>query len=54
MMYSLHPAAEQDVATALDFYNEHAGHMVAERFLAEFERVAKPVYQQREDEGPSR
>ena len=40
MTYSLHPAAEHDVATALDFYKEHAGLMVAKRFLAEFERVA--------------
>ena len=41
MTYSLHPAAEHDVANALDFYAEHAGRTVAERFLTEFERVAK-------------
>ncbi len=41
MTYSLHPGAEQDVAAALDFYSEKAGQAVAERFLEEFERVAK-------------
>jgi len=41
MTYSLHPGAERDVADALDFYNEHAGPAVAERFLEEFERIAK-------------
>ena len=41
MTYSLHPGAEQDVADALDFYSEHAGPVVAARFLEEFERVAK-------------
>src|ERR1035437_11119041 len=41
MIYSLHPGAERDVADALDFYNEHAGPAVAERFLEEFERIAK-------------
>jgi plasmid stabilization system protein ParE len=41
MTYSLHPGAERDVADALGFYNEHAGPAVAERFLEEFERVAK-------------
>jgi len=41
MTYSLHPGAEHDIAKALDFYSEQAGHMVAERFLEEFERVAK-------------
>jgi plasmid stabilization system protein ParE len=39
--YSLHPGAEQDIAEILDFYTEHAGLVVAERFLEEFERVAK-------------
>ncbi|MDD2774327.1 MAG: type II toxin-antitoxin system RelE/ParE family toxin [Gallionella sp.] len=43
MTYSLHPRAEQDVADALDFYSEHAGTVVAERFIEEFERVAKLV-----------
>ena len=40
MTYSLHPGAEHDVADALDFYSEHAGPVVAGRFLEEFERVA--------------
>lgn len=40
MTYSLHPGAEKDVADAIDFYAEEAGITVAERFLAEFERVA--------------
>ena len=41
MTYSLHPGAEHDIANVLDFYKEQAGHVVAERFLEEFERVAK-------------
>lgn len=41
MTYSLHQGAEQDVADALDFYTEQAGLPVAQRFLDEFERVAK-------------
>ena len=41
MTYSLHPGAEHDVADAMDFYSEHAGPVVAARFLQEFERVAK-------------
>ena len=41
MIYSLHPGAERDVADTLDFYSERAGYSVAERFLEEFERVAK-------------
>ena len=40
-MYSLHPGAEKDIADALDFYAEHAGLVVAHRFLGEFERVAQ-------------
>jgi len=39
--YSLHQGAEQDIADALDFYTEQAGLLVAQRFLDEFERVAK-------------
>jgi toxin ParE1/3/4 len=39
--YSLHPAAEQDIAEALDFYTEQAGLVVAGRFVTEFERVAE-------------
>lgn len=41
MTYSLHPAAEQDIADALDFYTRKAGLTVAGRFLDEFERVAQ-------------
>ena len=41
MTYSLHPGAEHDVAGALGFYSEHAGVVVAEHFLEEFERVAE-------------
>ncbi len=41
MTYTLHPGAEHDIANALDFYSEQAGLVVAERFLEEFERVAK-------------
>jgi plasmid stabilization system protein ParE len=41
MTFSLHPGAEYDVAHALDFYSEHAGHVVAERFLEEFERITR-------------
>ncbi len=40
MTYKLHPGAELDVANAIDFYSEHAGSAVAERFLDEFEHVA--------------
>ena len=43
MTYSLHPGAEHEIAKALDFYSEQAGSVVAERFLEEFERVAKPL-----------
>ncbi|PWB60080.1 MAG: hypothetical protein C3F18_00200 [Nitrosomonadales bacterium] len=41
MTYSLHPGAEHDIANVLDFYSKQAGPVVAERFLEEFERVAK-------------
>lgn len=41
MTYSLHPGAEHDIANVLDFYSEQAGLVVAERFLEEFERIAK-------------
>ena len=40
MTFALHPGAEQDIADALDFYATQAGIVVAQRFLAEFERVA--------------
>ena len=41
MTYTLHPGAEHDISNALDFYSEQASFVVAERFLEEFERVAK-------------
>lgn len=41
MTYSLDPGAEQDIADVLDFYTEQAGLPVAQRFLDEFERVAR-------------
>ena len=45
MTHAIHPAAEQDIADALDFYIESAGHVVAGRFLKEFERVAELLVQ---------
>jgi len=55
--YSLHPGAEQDIADALDFYAEHAGSVVAQRFFSEFERVANllveyPGFGHSYNEGP--
>lgn len=41
MSHSIHPGAEQDVADAVDFYDQHAGPLVAARFLIEFERVVQ-------------
>lgn len=41
LTFSLHPGAEHDIADALDFYSVQAGPLVAQRFLSEFERVAK-------------
>ncbi|MFE8032856.1 type II toxin-antitoxin system RelE/ParE family toxin [Thiohalocapsa marina] len=40
MIYFLHPAAEQDLATAVRFYHREAGRSVAARLIDEFERVA--------------
>lgn len=45
MTYSLHPGVEHDIANALDFYSEQASPMVAERFLDEFERVVKLLFE---------
>jgi plasmid stabilization system protein ParE len=39
--YSLHPEAERDIADATDFYRVSADASVAERFIAEVERVAQ-------------
>ena len=41
MNYSLHPEAAQDLAEILAFYRKSATPRVAEKFLDEFERVAK-------------
>ena len=41
MTYSVHPGAEFDLAEITTFYCEQAGEVVAQRFLAEFERVAE-------------
>ena len=41
MPYALHPGAEKDIATAMDFYADEAGMAVAGRFLSEFQRVAE-------------
>ena len=43
MTYTVHPRAELDLAEASDFYVKQAGEVVARRFLAEFERVARLV-----------
>lgn len=40
MTYTVHPAAEQDMADASDFHKERASVEVARRFLAEIDRVA--------------
>ena len=39
MTPTFHPGAELDIAEALDFYAAQAGPLVAQRFLAEVERV---------------
>ncbi len=41
MNYTLHPAAEHDLADAARFYRREAGRGVAARFLDEFERIAQ-------------
>ena len=43
MTYTVHPGGELDLAEASDFYVKQAGEIVARRFLAEFERVARLV-----------
>jgi plasmid stabilization system protein ParE len=40
VIWSLHPAAERDIADALAYYAAEAGGSVARRFLIEFERAA--------------
>lgn len=39
MNYSFHAGAEQDVTSAQDFYEQHAGLQVATRFLDELQHV---------------
>lgn len=41
MSYTLHPAAERDLAEAARFYRREGGRGVASRSLDEFERVAQ-------------
>ncbi|MCI1193577.1 type II toxin-antitoxin system RelE/ParE family toxin [Calidifontimicrobium sp. SYSU G02091] len=41
MKFTLHPAAERDLADAARFYRREAGRAVALRFLDEFERIAQ-------------
>ena len=41
MTCTFHPGAELDITEALDFYTGEAGPLVAQRFLANVERVAK-------------
>lgn len=43
MTYTVHPGAERDIADAPDFYVKQAGLIVAQRFLAEFDRVVNLV-----------
>ena len=43
MTFSLHPGAEHDITNALDFYSKQASSVIAERFIEEFERVAKLI-----------
>lgn len=52
MTYTVHPDAERDIAEASDFYEKQAGVVIARRFLAEFERVAKLVDQNPEVGAP--
>lgn len=40
MSYTLHPAAEDELAAAARYYTTHASRRVGEAFLSEFERVA--------------
>lgn len=40
MRVTLHPEAEEDVAEAAAFYEQHASAAVAARFVAEFKRVS--------------
>ena len=52
MTYTVHPAAEQDIADASDSDKERAGTEVARRFLAEVDRVANLVSRNPEGGAP--
>lgn len=41
MKYWLHPEAENDLRDAAGFYREHAGAILSQAFLTEFERTAR-------------
>jgi plasmid stabilization system protein ParE len=41
MKIELHPHAANDLADAADFYRQRAGSVIAQRFLDEFERIAR-------------
>lgn len=41
MSYVVLPAAEQELASALEFYRQRGGRALAEAFVAEFERLAR-------------
>ena len=43
MTYTAHPGAERDIEKASDFYRERAGLVLARRFVAEVDRIAKLV-----------
>lgn len=43
MTYSAHPDAERDVEIASDFYRDRAGVLLALKFVAEVDRIAKLV-----------
>lgn len=45
MNYSFHAGAEQDVTSAQDFYEQHAGLQVATRFLDELQHVIQLLLQ---------
>jgi toxin ParE1/3/4 len=54
VIWSLHPAAERDIADALAYYAAEAGQSVASRFLIEFERAATLLCDNAELGAPTR
>ena len=44
MIRTIHAGARQDVADAVDFYTHNAGAHIAARFLNEFERIARILF----------